>query len=41
MKIIIDNGSYYDVDSRSIDYRIAVKIAWRKAMANAELISYL
>ncbi|BAY14741.1 translation elongation factor EF-G [Anabaenopsis circularis NIES-21] len=41
IKIIIDNGSYHDVDSRSIDYRIAVTIAWRKAMANAELIPYL
>lgn len=41
MQIIIDNGSYHEVDSRSIDYRVAVTIAWRKAMTNAELIPYL
>jgi elongation factor G len=38
MKIIINNGSYHEVDSRETDYRIATTIAWRKALANAELV---
>lgn len=38
IRIIIDNGSYHEVDSREIDYRIATTIAWRKALANAELV---
>jgi hypothetical protein len=38
MKIIVYDGSYHEVDSREIDYRIAAAIACRKALANAELI---
>ncbi|MBD2436666.1 hypothetical protein [Nostoc sp. FACHB-110] len=37
MKIIINNGSYHEVDSREIDYRIAANIALRNALKNAEL----
>ncbi|MBD2449694.1 hypothetical protein H6G76_21495 [Nostoc sp. FACHB-152] len=38
MIISIDNGSYHDVDSREIDYRMAATIAWRKALASAKLV---
>ncbi len=39
MKIIVYNGGHHDIESRDIDYRIAAIIAWRKALANAELVS--